>query len=73
MTLTKFEFSEILGLKADSDFISHMFKSVDRDGNGFIEYQEFLDFFFMMSEGMVYAFSFESYDTTSSKMYCKCK
>ena len=58
MNLTKFEFSEILGLRADSDFISHMFKSVDSDGNGFIGFQEFLDFFFMMSEGMYFYMSF---------------
>ena len=54
MNLTKFEFSEILGLKADSDFITHMFESVDRDRSGFIGFQEFLDFFFMMSEGMYF-------------------
>ncbi|KAK3099000.1 hypothetical protein FSP39_025146 [Pinctada imbricata] len=51
MSLTRYEFADILGLKADSAFIDHMFKLVDKDGNGFIGFQEFMDFFFLMSEG----------------------
>ncbi|KAK3098182.1 hypothetical protein FSP39_016935 [Pinctada imbricata] len=51
MSLTRYEFADVLGLKADSAFIDHMFKLVDKDGNGFIGFQEFMDFFFLMSEG----------------------
>uniref|UniRef100_A0A8C6TTP1 NAD(P)H oxidase (H2O2-forming) n=1 Tax=Neogobius melanostomus TaxID=47308 RepID=A0A8C6TTP1_9GOBI len=41
--LTASEFAEALGLKPDSLFVDSMFTLADKDGNGYLSFQEFLD------------------------------
>lgn len=51
--LTASEFAEALGLKSDSLFVESMFTLADKDGNGYLSFQEFLDVIviFMKGEG----------------------
>ena len=49
--LTRTEFAESLGLT--SVFVRNMFLMVDKDGNGFVGFEEFLDLFQILSSGMV--------------------
>jgi dual oxidase len=51
--LTRTEFAESLGLKPTSIFVRNMFLMVDKDGNGFVGFEEFLDLFQILSSGMV--------------------
>ena len=70
--LTRTEFAESLGLKPTSIFVRNMFLMVDKDGNGFVGFEEFLDLFQILSSGMVkkkqfnYVLSFKKYKI------CKC-
>uniref|UniRef100_A0A673I607 NAD(P)H oxidase (H2O2-forming) n=1 Tax=Sinocyclocheilus rhinocerous TaxID=307959 RepID=A0A673I607_9TELE len=41
--LTRVEFASVLGLKPDSLFVESMFTLADKDGNGYLSFQEFLD------------------------------
>ncbi|XP_051545343.1 dual oxidase 1-like [Myxocyprinus asiaticus] len=41
--LTRAEFAYVLGLKPDSLFVESMFTLADKDGNGYLSFQEFLD------------------------------
>ncbi|KAI7811828.1 dual oxidase 1 [Triplophysa rosa] len=41
--LTHAEFARVFGLKPDSLFVESMFTLADKDGNGYISFQEFLD------------------------------
>ncbi|RXN27667.1 dual oxidase 1-like protein [Labeo rohita] len=41
--LTRIEFASVLGLKPDSLFVESMFTLADKDGNGYLSFQEFLD------------------------------
>ncbi|XP_073799398.1 dual oxidase 1 isoform X4 [Danio rerio] len=41
--LTRAEFASVLGLKSDSLFVESMFTLADKDGNGYLSFQEFLD------------------------------
>ncbi|XP_067356679.1 dual oxidase 1 [Channa argus] len=41
--LTASEFADALGLKPDSLFVESMFTLADKDGNGYLSFQEFLD------------------------------
>ncbi|KTG42150.1 hypothetical protein cypCar_00041004, partial [Cyprinus carpio] len=41
--LTRAEFASVLGLKPDSLFVESMFTLADKDGNGYLSFQEFLD------------------------------
>uniref|UniRef100_A0A3B3DLN3 NAD(P)H oxidase (H2O2-forming) n=1 Tax=Oryzias melastigma TaxID=30732 RepID=A0A3B3DLN3_ORYME len=41
--LTASEFADALGLKPDSLFVDSMFTLADKDGNGYLSFQEFLD------------------------------
>lgn len=41
--LTRAEFARVFGLKPDSLFVESMFTIADKDGNGYISFQEFLD------------------------------
>lgn len=50
-SLSKNEFAEALGMKADSLFVKQMFNCVDKDKNGRISFQEFLDTVVMFSRG----------------------
>lgn len=51
--LTATEFADALGLKSDSLFVESMFTLADKDGNGYLSFQEFLDVIviFMKGEG----------------------
>lgn len=50
-SLSRQEFAEALGMKSDSLFVKQMFNCVDKDGNGRISFQEFLDTVVMFSRG----------------------
>ncbi|ROL46637.1 Dual oxidase 1 [Anabarilius grahami] len=41
--LTRDEFASVFGLKPDSLFVESMFTLADKDGNGYLSFQEFLD------------------------------
>ncbi|XP_073688046.1 dual oxidase 1 [Garra rufa] len=41
--LTRVEFASVFGLKPDSLFVESMFTLADKDGNGYLSFQEFLD------------------------------
>lgn len=49
--LTRTEFSEALGLKPTSVFVRNMFLMVDKDKNGFVGFEEFLDLFQILAAG----------------------
>ncbi|XP_030621162.1 dual oxidase 1 [Chanos chanos] len=49
--LTGAEFADALGLKPDSLFVESMFALADKDGNGYLSFQEFLDVFVVFMKG----------------------
>nr|XP_014343689.1 PREDICTED: dual oxidase 1-like [Latimeria chalumnae] len=49
--LTRAEFAESLGLKADSMFVDSMFSLADKDGNGYLSFREFLDILVVFMKG----------------------
>ncbi|XP_061578582.1 dual oxidase 1 [Cololabis saira] len=49
--LTAAEFADALGLKADSLFVDSMFTLADKDGNGYLSFQEFLDVMVIFMKG----------------------
>lgn len=49
--LTGTEFAEALGLKPDSVFVDSMFTLADKDGNGYLSFQEFLDVIVIFMKG----------------------
>uniref|UniRef100_A0A3B5RBL3 NAD(P)H oxidase (H2O2-forming) n=1 Tax=Xiphophorus maculatus TaxID=8083 RepID=A0A3B5RBL3_XIPMA len=49
--LTASEFAEALGLKPDSLFVDSMFTLADKDGNGYLSFQEFLDVVVIFMKG----------------------
>uniref|UniRef100_A0AAV2L6E6 NAD(P)H oxidase (H2O2-forming) n=1 Tax=Knipowitschia caucasica TaxID=637954 RepID=A0AAV2L6E6_KNICA len=49
--LTAAEFAEALGLKPDSLFVDSMFTLADKDGNGYLSFQEFLDVIVIFMKG----------------------
>nr|XP_006628861.1 PREDICTED: dual oxidase 2-like [Lepisosteus oculatus] len=49
--LTAAEFAEALGLKPDSLFVDSIFSLADKDGNGYLSFQEFLDVFVIFMKG----------------------
>ncbi|XP_029009702.1 dual oxidase 1 [Betta splendens] len=49
--LTASEFADALGLKADSLFVDSMFTLADKDGNGYLSFQEFLDVMVIFMKG----------------------
>ena len=50
-SLSKKEFAEALGMKPDSLFVKQMFNCVDKDNDGRISFQEFLDTVVLFSRG----------------------
>lgn len=50
-SLSKKEFAEALGMKPDSLFVTQMFNCVDKDHDGRISFQEFLDTVVLFSRG----------------------
>ncbi|KAM9807754.1 dual oxidase 1 [Neosynchiropus ocellatus] len=49
--LTAVEFADVLGLKPDSLFVDSMFTLADKDGNGYLSFQEFLDVMVIFMKG----------------------
>ncbi|KYO21449.1 dual oxidase 2 [Alligator mississippiensis] len=49
--LSSVEFAESLGLKPHSMFVESMFSLADKDGNGYISFQEFLDILVIFMKG----------------------
>ncbi|XP_042268972.1 dual oxidase 1 isoform X1 [Thunnus maccoyii] len=49
--LTASEFADALGLKSDSLFMDSMFTLADKDGNGYLSFQEFLDVMVIFMKG----------------------
>ncbi|XP_030587776.1 dual oxidase 1 [Archocentrus centrarchus] len=49
--LTASEFADALGLKPDSLFVGSMFTLADKDGNGYLSFQEFLDVIVIFMKG----------------------
>ena len=49
--LTRNEFADAMGLRNDSLFVEQMFQLIDKDGNGFISFREFLDMSIIFSKG----------------------
>lgn len=45
------EFADALGLKPDSLFVDSMFTLADKDGNGYLSFQEFLDVIVIFMKG----------------------
>ena len=50
-TLSKKEFASALGMKETDVFVHKMFNIVDKDGDGRISFQEFLDTIVLFSKG----------------------
>ncbi|KAI4469864.1 nadph oxidase [Holotrichia oblita] len=50
-SLTKSEFASALGMKSDAVFVKKMFNIVDKDSDGRISFQEFLDTVVLFSRG----------------------
>lgn len=50
-SLSRQEFAEALGMRSESLFVKQMFNVIDKDGNGRISFQEFLDTVVMFSRG----------------------
>ncbi|CAG2069254.1 unnamed protein product [Timema podura] len=50
-SLSKSEFASALGMKSDAVFVMKMFNIVDKDGDGRISFQEFLDTVVLFSRG----------------------
>ncbi|KAK3606272.1 hypothetical protein CHS0354_037948 [Potamilus streckersoni] len=49
--MTRTEFADALGLKTNSIFVRNMFLMVDKDKNGFVSFQEFMDMFVILARG----------------------
>lgn len=49
--LTRTEFADALGLKPTSMFVRNMFLMVDKDRNGFVSFQEFMEIFTILAKG----------------------
>lgn len=52
--LTRVEFARVFGLKPDSLFVESMFTLADKDGNGYLSFQEFLDVIVIFMTGEVF-------------------
>lgn len=52
--LTGAEFAHALGLKPDSLFVESMFSLADKDGNGYLSFQEFLDVLVIFMKGQLF-------------------
>ena len=53
-SLSKKEFAEALGMRPESLFVKQMFNCVDKDKDGRISFQEFLDTVVLFSRGLYY-------------------
>lgn len=52
MTLPQFtHLMQIMGVRASSPIIAHIFKSIDTDGNNSIEFEEYVEFFSRLLKG----------------------
>ncbi|XP_058012575.1 dual oxidase 2 [Ahaetulla prasina] len=49
--LSRAEFADALGLKAQSVFVDSMFSLADKDGNGYLSFREFLDILVVFMKG----------------------
>ncbi|KAK3606296.1 hypothetical protein CHS0354_037972 [Potamilus streckersoni] len=49
--LTRTEFADALGLRPNSVFVRNMFLMVDKDKNGFVSFQEFMEMFVILARG----------------------
>jgi dual oxidase len=66
MELTKAEFAEVLALKSSSMFVESMFAFADKDNNGYLSYNEFLQIIIIFSKGTAddkAKLMFDMYDT----------
>ncbi|OXA56851.1 Dual oxidase 2 [Folsomia candida] len=67
--LTKAEFANALGMESGSQFVEKMFGLIDRDGNGYISFKEFLEMLVTFAKGTADEKSrlmFEMYDINRS-------
>lgn len=60
--LTRTEFADALGLKPDSLFVDAMFTLADKDGNGYLSFQEFLDVIVIFMKGKGYGSIFTAFE-----------
>lgn len=65
--LTATEFADALGLKADSLFVDSMFTLADKDGNGSLSFQEFLDVIVIFMKGRL---TFRVLQERNWKLFC---
>ena len=49
--LSREEFADAMSMKKDSLFIEQMYQLIDKDGNGFISFREFLDMIVIFAKG----------------------
>lgn len=61
-SLSKKEFAEALGMRSESLFVKQMFNCVDKDKDGRISFQEFLDTVVLFSRGQYYTQNNKKYD-----------
>ena len=67
--LNREEFADAMSLKKDSMFVKQMYQLIDKDGNGFISFREFLDVIVIFAKGSPedkIKLIFEMYDVDKS-------
>ncbi|XP_077992197.1 dual oxidase 1-like [Glandiceps talaboti] len=72
--LTVHEFAEAFSMKLDDDFVQLIFESVDKDGNGYISFKEFLELVIVLYRGSVEdkcRMLFDLYDVNSDGRLAK--
>lgn len=68
--LTASEFADALCLKPDSLFVDSMFTLADKDGNGYLSFQEFLDVIVIFMKGKIILSLLNQNNTFLFDSYC---